>query len=79
MPARVRVPHSSRCTPCGCGVTSRAPIPRYEQQLRADGVLDEAKVAAIRDRATAKVEDAVAFAKGSPTPDPTLATDFVFA
>jgi acetoin:2,6-dichlorophenolindophenol oxidoreductase subunit alpha len=60
-------------------VPTRDPIPRYEQRLRADGVLDDAKVAAIRDQATAKVEDAVAFAKGSPTPDPSSATDFVFA
>lgn len=60
-------------------VSSHDPIPRYEQQLREDGVLDDAKVAAIRDQATAKVEDAVAFAKGSPTPDPKSAVDFVFA
>jgi TPP-dependent pyruvate/acetoin dehydrogenase alpha subunit len=59
-------------------VPSHDPIPRYEQQLRKDGVLDDAKVAAIRDQATAKVEDAVAFAKGSPTPDPTSASDLVF-
>jgi pyruvate dehydrogenase E1 component alpha subunit len=60
-------------------VPEHDPIPRYEQRLRADGVLDDAQVAAIRERATAKVEDAVAFAKGSPTPDPTSATDLVFA
>jgi pyruvate dehydrogenase E1 component alpha subunit len=59
-------------------VPDHDPIPRYEQKLRGDGVLDDAKVAAIRDQATAKVEDAVAFAKGSPTPDPTSATDLVF-
>lgn len=60
-------------------VSSRDPIHRYEQQLREDGLLDDAKVAAIRDQATARVEDAVAFAKDSPTPDPTSATDLVFA
>jgi len=59
-------------------VPSHDPIPRYERQLREAGVLDDAKVAAIRDQATAKVEEAVAFAKGSPTPDPASATDLVF-
>jgi pyruvate dehydrogenase E1 component alpha subunit len=60
-------------------VASHDPIPRYEQQLRDAGLLDDGLVAAIRDRATAAVEDAVAFAKGSPTPDPLSATDLVFA
>jgi pyruvate dehydrogenase E1 component alpha subunit len=60
-------------------VPARDPIPRYEQQLREDGLLDDAEVASIRERATARVEDAVAFAKGSPTPDPASAADLVFA
>jgi pyruvate dehydrogenase E1 component alpha subunit len=60
-------------------VASHDPIPRYEQRLRADGVLDDAQVAMIRELATATVEEAVAFAKDSPTPDPTSATDHVFA
>ena len=60
-------------------VASHDPIPRYERRLREDGVLDDAKVAAIRDQAMARVEDAVAFANGSPTPDPTSAADLVFA
>ena len=55
------------------------PIPRYEQRLRVDGLLDDAMVASIRERAAAAVEDAVAFAKASPRPDPTSATDLVFA
>jgi pyruvate dehydrogenase E1 component alpha subunit len=60
-------------------VPSHDPIPRYEQRLRDDGVLDDATVAAIREKATTATEDAVAFAKGSPTPDPASATDLVFA
>jgi pyruvate dehydrogenase E1 component alpha subunit len=60
-------------------VAGRDPIPRYEQRLREDGLLDDAKVTLIRDLATATVEDAVAFAKNSPTPDPATATDHVFA
>jgi pyruvate dehydrogenase E1 component alpha subunit len=60
-------------------VPSHDPIPRYEQRLREDGLLDDGAVAAIRDRASAAVEDAVAFAKDSATPDPARATDHVFA
>ncbi len=61
-------------------VPNRDPIPRYEQQLRdQDGVLDDARIAAIREDASARVEDAVAFAKDSPIPDPSTATDLVFA
>jgi acetoin:2,6-dichlorophenolindophenol oxidoreductase subunit alpha len=60
-------------------VSDRDPIPRYEQQLREDGLLGDADVTAIRDRATAAVEEAVTFAKNSPTPDPAAATDYVFA
>jgi pyruvate dehydrogenase E1 component alpha subunit len=60
-------------------VSDRDPIPRYEQRLREDGVLDDARITAIRDRAKAAVEDAVSFAKDSATPDPASATDHVFA
>jgi pyruvate dehydrogenase E1 component alpha subunit len=60
-------------------VSGHDPIPRYEQRLRADGMLDDAGVAAIREKAASAVEDAVSFAKGSSTPDPTSATDYVFA
>jgi pyruvate dehydrogenase E1 component alpha subunit len=60
-------------------VASHDPIPRYEQVLREDGLLDDAGIAAIRERATTAVEDAVTFAKGSATPDPLSATDHVFA
>jgi pyruvate dehydrogenase E1 component alpha subunit len=60
-------------------VASHDPIPRYEQRLRADGVLDDTKVAMIRELAVDVVEEAVAFAKDSPTPDPASATDHVFA
>lgn len=60
-------------------VADRDPIPRYAAKLIADGVLDEAAVARIKAAAQERVEDAVAFAKASPVPDPSTATDHVFA
>ena len=55
------------------------PIPAYEQRLRADGALDDAGVARIKDSAVSRVEQAIEFAKQSPTPDPASATSYVFA
>jgi len=60
-------------------VAERDPIPRYEQALRKDGLLDDAKVVEIREVVQNAVEEAVTFAKASPTPDPMSATAFVFA
>jgi pyruvate dehydrogenase E1 component alpha subunit len=57
----------------------RDPIPGYEKALRQDGLLDDAQVAQIKEDADARVEDAVAFAKDSPTPDPATATAYVFS
>jgi pyruvate dehydrogenase E1 component alpha subunit len=59
-------------------VSDRDPIPRYEQRLREAGLLDDATVARIKDEASARVEDAIGFAKASATPDPATATDYVF-
>ena len=55
------------------------PIPRYEQRLRQAGILDDAAVDAVKDEATQRVEDAVAFAKNSPLPDPADVFKYVFA
>ena len=55
------------------------PIPRYEQRLRDEGLLDDATVERIRSEASERVEDAVDFAKNSPVPDPSTATSYVFA
>jgi pyruvate dehydrogenase E1 component alpha subunit len=57
----------------------RDPIPRYEQVLRDAGVLDDAAVKRIREAAGLRVEDAIAFAKDSPLPNPGSATAFDFA
>ncbi len=61
------------------GVPGRDPLPTYENQLRADGDLDDAKVAECKTAASERVEAAIAFAKESPEPDPVTALDFVFA
>ncbi len=55
------------------------PIPRYEQRLRQAGILDDDAVTAVKDEATQRVEDAVAFAKDSPLPDPADVFKYVFA
>jgi len=59
-------------------VSERDPIPRYERQLREAGLLDDATVAQIKEEASARVGDAIGYAKASATPDPSTATDYVF-
>lgn len=60
-------------------VSEHDPIPRYEQTLREAGLLDDDKVDEIKRLVNTAVEDAVDFAKSSPIPDPSTATDYVFA
>jgi acetoin:2,6-dichlorophenolindophenol oxidoreductase subunit alpha len=60
-------------------VPEHDPIPRYERALRDAGLLDDDAVDRIKQEAGDRVEDAVAFAKDSPIPDPASATDLVFA
>jgi pyruvate dehydrogenase E1 component alpha subunit len=60
-------------------VAGRDPIPAYETRLRVDGLLDDAACGGIRQQAAERVEDAVAFAKDSPVPDPATARSYVFA
>lgn len=55
------------------------PIPAYEAKLRADGLLDDEKVAAIKAEAQAEVDAAIAFALASPEPDPSTLSEYVFA
>ncbi|EHR51883.1 pyruvate/2-oxoglutarate dehydrogenase complex, dehydrogenase component alpha subunit [Saccharomonospora marina XMU15] len=61
------------------GVPGRDPVPTFEASLRADGLLDDDGVRAARERATKRVEDAIAFAKNSPQPEPASALEYVFA
>ncbi len=60
-------------------VDDHDPIPAYEATLRADGVLDEEGIGKIRTQAADRVEQAIQFAKSSPTPDPGEAHRYVFA
>jgi acetoin:2,6-dichlorophenolindophenol oxidoreductase subunit alpha len=60
-------------------VPDRDPIPRYEQTLRAAGVLDDAEVSRIQEQAADQVEAAITAAKAAPLPDPAAATSYVFA
>ena len=60
-------------------VASLDPIPRYEARLREAGALDDATVARVKEAASAKVEDAVEFARSSPVPDPADVRKYVFA
>ncbi|HEV8175610.1 MAG TPA: thiamine pyrophosphate-dependent dehydrogenase E1 component subunit alpha [Actinoplanes sp.] len=60
-------------------VPGRDPLPTYERTLRDAGLLDDAGVEQIRASAATRVEDAVTFAKESPTPDPAGALRYVFA
>lgn len=50
------------------GWRERCPLVRYEQQLRADGVIDEPTLAALTTKIAAEVDDAFAFARSSPYP-----------
>ncbi|NIJ11345.1 pyruvate dehydrogenase E1 component alpha subunit [Saccharomonospora amisosensis] len=61
------------------GVPGRDPIPTFEASLRADGLLDDDGMRAARERAQQRVEDAIAFAKNSPQPEPASALEYVFA
>ncbi|WP_068271281.1 thiamine pyrophosphate-dependent dehydrogenase E1 component subunit alpha [Aldersonia kunmingensis] len=54
------------------------PIPRYRAQLIDTGVIAEEDIAVMSASASERVEDAVSFAKSSPSPDPAEATRYVF-
>ncbi|MCO6452790.1 MAG: thiamine pyrophosphate-dependent dehydrogenase E1 component subunit alpha [Caldilineales bacterium] len=56
----------------------RDPIERLGERLLAEGVTNQAGLDAIEADVTAEVDDAVAFAKASPDPDPTEALQHVF-
>lgn len=60
-------------------VPEHDPIPRYEAALREAGVLDDGGVSETKERASARVEAAIEFAKASPVPDPSTVLDHVFA
>jgi TPP-dependent pyruvate/acetoin dehydrogenase alpha subunit len=55
------------------------PIARLEQRALGEGWTDQAAIDSARDAARAEVDEAVAFARESPFPDPALAAELVYA
>jgi acetoin:2,6-dichlorophenolindophenol oxidoreductase subunit alpha len=60
------------------GVPGLDPIPTYEKALLDDGAASQADIDAMHEAASRTVEDAVAFAKSSPLPNPDEALKYVF-
>lgn len=60
-------------------VLEHDPIPRYRDQLLGTGVLTDGQYQAMQASAVEQVEDAIAFAKSSPVPDPLDHLSYVFA
>jgi pyruvate dehydrogenase E1 component alpha subunit len=60
-------------------VPGRDPVSAYRETLVKEGVLTDADADAIAASASERVEDAIAFAKDSPVPDPRDALRYVFA
>ena len=58
---------------------TRDPIASFEAYLRAEEIIDDAKIAAIRDEVKATVNDATTFAEKAPLPDPSTVTRYVYA
>lgn len=60
------------------GVPGHDPIPTYEKHLVDQGVLADSDIEVMHASAHERVEDAIGFAKSSPTPDPADALKYVF-
>ncbi|MCL4421683.1 MAG: thiamine pyrophosphate-dependent dehydrogenase E1 component subunit alpha [Actinobacteria bacterium] len=60
-------------------VVGHDPIPSYETKLRSDGILDDSRRDKIYQQAGERIEQAIAFAKSSPLPDPSTARSYIFA
>ena len=58
---------------------ARDPLPRFRQQLRDAGILDDAEEARITADARAVVEDATDWAESQPEPDPSTGWEHVYA
>ncbi|WP_022885603.1 thiamine pyrophosphate-dependent dehydrogenase E1 component subunit alpha [Glaciibacter superstes] len=61
------------------GVPGRDPLPTYKQALVDSGAITEEDYNVMTASASERVEDAIDFAKASPTPDPADALDYVFS
>ena len=60
-------------------VPEHDPIPIYRDRLLETGVLTDGQYEAMQSSAGERVEDAIDFAKGSPTPDPLGHLSYVFS
>lgn len=58
---------------------TRDPILAFEAYLRSEDILDDAKVAKIRDEIKREVNDATVFAEKAALPDPLTVTKYVYA
>lgn len=58
---------------------ARDAIPRFEEQLRANGVATGVALREVWEAARTEVDEAIEFARSSPYPDPASALDHVFA
>ncbi len=58
---------------------ARDPLPRFRDELRAAGLLDDATEAAIAAEVAAAVDDATEFAEAAPDPDPSTLPRHVYA
>ena len=57
----------------------RCPVERFEAKLCADGLLLEEERDAVRRSVAAEIDEAVAFARSSPFPDPSEMASFTYA
>jgi TPP-dependent pyruvate/acetoin dehydrogenase alpha subunit len=57
----------------------RCPVERFETKLRADGVVLEEDLEAVRRSVAAEIDEAVAFARNSPFPDRSEMASFTYA
>jgi 2-oxoisovalerate dehydrogenase E1 component alpha subunit len=55
------------------------PLPRFRDELRAAGLLDEASEASLAAEVAAAVDDATEFAEAAPDPDPATLLRHVYA
>lgn len=57
---------------------NRCPIRSFADNLKADGLLTEVEERSVTKELTAEINEAFAFAKTSPLPDPRTVTDYVY-
>ena len=61
------------------GQRANDPIPRFRAHLEGEGIVEAAELDAIGAEVAREIEEAIAFAKASPEPDPATALDYIYA